>query len=91
MFKGHVYREHFGISMEPRLEKYVDGCVEYSFLMVVQDPPMYLEYPESGQKINTSLFKPFRQKGLVVQMCVWPCVCLHKDGPVVCKGYVLPQ
>lgn len=91
MFKSHVYREHFGISMEPRLEKYIDRCVEYSFLMVVQDPPMYLEYPESGQKINTSLFKPFRQKGSVVQMCVWPCVCLHKDGPVVCKGYVLPQ
>lgn len=92
MFKGHVYREHFDkITLEPRLEKYVDRCLEYSFLMVVQDPPMYLEYPESGQKINTSLFKPFRQKGSVVQMCVWPCVCLHKDGPVVCKGYVLPK
>nr|XP_034303210.1 uncharacterized protein LOC105344861 isoform X1 [Crassostrea gigas] len=92
MFKSHVYKEQLDkLSLEPRLEKYVDRCVEYSFLMVVQDPPMYLEYPEKGQKINTSLFKPFRQKGSVVQMCVWPCVCLHKDGPVVCKGYVLPQ
>lgn len=92
IFKSHQFKEQFSnIPMKPRLEKYVDKCLEYSFLMVVQDPPMYLEYPESGQKINTSLFKPFRQKGSVVQMCVWPCVCLHKDGPVVCKGYVLPQ
>lgn len=92
MFKSHMYREHFDkIPMKPRMEKYVDRCVEYSFLMAVQDPPMYLEYPENGQKMNTALFKPFRKKGSVVQMCVWPCVCLHKDGPVVCKGYVLPQ
>jgi hypothetical protein len=92
MFKGHVYKEHFSdITMKKNLEVYIDKCVEYIWLMVVQDPPMDLRYPRMGEKLDTTSFKVFRKKGTVVQACVWPAVYLHKNGPVVSRGYVLPQ
>lgn len=92
MFKDHVYKEHFAaLPMKPRLEMYIDKCVECVFLMLVQQPPMYLRFPVKGDKMEYSEFKPFRKKGEIIDLCVWPAVLLHKDGPLVSKGSALPQ
>ncbi|XP_048775120.1 uncharacterized protein LOC125679718 isoform X2 [Ostrea edulis] len=92
VFKGYVYREHFSnITLKRNLEAYIDKCVECIWLMVVQDPPMDLRYARKGENLDTTAFKVFRKKGTVVQACIWPAVYLHKNGPVVCRGFVLPQ
>ncbi|XP_062621108.1 uncharacterized protein LOC134282719 [Saccostrea cucullata] len=92
MFKDYVYKEHFtNITLATPIEIFIDKCVEIIWLMSVQDPPMDLRYPTPGEKLDTSSFKHYRKKGTVVQQCVWPAVYLHKDGPVVSKGFALPQ
>ncbi|XP_061184188.1 uncharacterized protein LOC133192226 [Saccostrea echinata] len=92
MFKDFIYKEHFpNKKPEIPLEIFIDKCVEFIWLMSVQDPPMDLRYPIMGEKFDTSSFKHFRKKGTIVQQCVWPAVYLHKDGPVVSKGFALPQ
>ncbi|XP_060083384.1 uncharacterized protein LOC132562644 [Ylistrum balloti] len=73
------------------IDKYIEHCVELVWLMSVQDPPMFLSIAEAGEKVRTDLFTYYGHKGKVVSTTVWPAVLLHKDGPIISKGYVLPQ
>ncbi|XP_062601177.1 uncharacterized protein LOC134262871 [Saccostrea cucullata] len=76
---------------DERVVTYVSKCVELCWYMCMQDPPMELVFPQKGETMDKNLFSHHGRKGKVVDICVWAALLLHKEGPVVCKGYVLPE
>lgn len=64
---------------------YIDRCVEVTWLMSVQNPPMHLEFCDPGERVPR-IFKPFTKNGNYVQNCVWPALFLHKNGQLMEKG-----
>ncbi|XP_062621735.1 uncharacterized protein LOC134283291 [Saccostrea cucullata] len=78
-------------SSAPKLKAYIEACIEQMWLMCVQDPRMVIEFAVPGTPINKELFKFYDKKGKLVHLTVWPVVYLHKEGPIVSKGYVLPK
>lgn len=94
VFKEQVLRQNF--QLEPRqlpkpILAYIDACVEITWLMCIQDPPMVITWATEGEVINTNYYKLFQTSGSIVKTCVWPVLLLHNRGPIVSKGYVLPQ
>ncbi|XP_061165407.1 uncharacterized protein LOC133174327 [Saccostrea echinata] len=80
-----------GIREDLRTLTYVRKCVELCWYMCMQDPPMVIISPERGQEIDKGLFSLHGRRGKTVEVCVWPALLLHDSGPLVCKGYVLPE
>lgn len=70
---------------------YIQVCIEQLWLMCVQDPQMSLEFADPNTPIQKDLYKFHEKKGTLVHLTVWPVVFLHKGGPLVSKGYVLPK
>lgn len=52
---------------------------------------MELLAPKEGDTVDKNLFSYHERKSKVVQTCVWAAILLHKEGPVVVKGHVLPK
>ncbi|XP_056012448.1 uncharacterized protein LOC125679548 isoform X2 [Ostrea edulis] len=76
---------------DERVRSYINKSVELCWFMCMQDPPMELVFPQKGDTIDKALFSHHGRKGKVADTCVWAAMLLHKDGPLVCKGYVLPE
>ncbi|XP_062577368.1 uncharacterized protein LOC134239217 isoform X2 [Saccostrea cucullata] len=76
---------------DKRLTDYLDILVELTWNMVLQDPPMALNFAKNGDKIDEKSFKHYSKKGNVVLLCVWPALHLYNGGPIVSKGFTLPQ
>ena len=64
---------------------YIDRCVEVTWLMSVQNPPMHLEFCNPGERAPR-IFKPFTKNGKYVQNCVWPALFLNRNGTLMEKG-----
>ncbi|XP_033743557.1 eukaryotic translation initiation factor 5B-like [Pecten maximus] len=71
------------------MEKYIDHCVELTWLMAVQDPPMEIKWVNPGERSDTNYFKFYQSKGKTVKQCVWPAVFLSANGGIVSKGYII--
>ncbi|KAK3099714.1 hypothetical protein FSP39_008474, partial [Pinctada imbricata] len=69
---------------------YGNKCVELTWFMVIQDPPMKLVCPKHGEKFKKTEFAYHGRTGKIVELCVWPALYLHEGGPLVNKGHVLP-
>ncbi|XP_061185247.1 uncharacterized protein LOC133193313 [Saccostrea echinata] len=78
-------------TLDKRLTDYLDILVELTWNMVLQDPPMTLNFAKNGEKINEKSFKHYSKKGNVALVCVWPALHLYNGGPIVSKGFILPQ
>ena len=68
-------------SMKP----YVTKCIQVSWLMCVQDPPMLLSI-KTEPKFNLGLFREYTKRGPYVEYVVWPAMYLHEDGHILSKG-----
>ena len=79
------------VRQDQRVISYLQKCVELCWFMNLQDPPMVLVAPQEGDTVDKNLFSHHGRKGKVVQTCVLAALLLHKEGPVVCKGYILPK
>ena len=79
------------IRADVRVVTYVRKCVELCWYMCMQDPPMVIISPRQGQLVDKALFSFHGRRGKIVEVCVWPALLLHDNGPLVCKGYVLPE
>lgn len=64
---------------------YIDRCVEVTWLMSVQNPPMHLEFCNPGERAPR-IFRPFTKNGKYVQNCVWPALFLNRNGTLIEKG-----
>jgi len=71
-------------------EPFIKKCVLLTWMMTVQYPPMcFARATEDDMKeiaLDTSLYTYYVTKGETVAYVVWPCLLLHKDGPVAAKG-----
>lgn len=77
---------------DKRIEKYNEILSELIWYMVIQDPPMVLKFIKNGEKMDKEgSFKPYSKTGSVAEVCVWPALLLHEGGPLIAKGFALPQ
>ncbi|CAC5361577.1 unnamed protein product [Mytilus coruscus] len=68
---------------------YFNRCVYLSWLMVVQNPPMYIEEgPVRRSYINRDVYQEFTKRGSIIDYCVWPALYVEKGGPLGTKGIV---
>ncbi|XP_061164447.1 uncharacterized protein LOC133173478 [Saccostrea echinata] len=93
VFKKQMLRKNF--QLEPRqlpkpILAYIDVCIEVTWLMCIQDPPMVITWATEGEAINKDYYKLYKTNGSVVKVSVWPVLFLHSRGPIVSKGYVYP-
>ncbi|CAC5390084.1 unnamed protein product [Mytilus coruscus] len=66
--------------------KYAERCVFVSWLMVVQDPEMYIdEQQREGDRLDKDKYKEYTQSGKTISFNVWPALYLCKDGPLLIK------
>ncbi|XP_053400604.1 uncharacterized protein LOC128557337 [Mercenaria mercenaria] len=72
------------------LKSYLQRCLELCWLMVIQDPPVYLNLKGSKKKepFDKNIYKEYTQSGPFVKYIVWPAVFLEKGGALLCKGVV---
>ncbi|KAL5012979.1 hypothetical protein ScPMuIL_011530 [Solemya velum] len=70
---------------------FVNKCVELSWLMCLQDPPVVLDCSaKRGDNFDNTLFRHYTKSGDTVDYLVWPALRLYNGGPVICKGVVQP-
>lgn len=75
----------------PAVIAYASRCIEALWLMAIQDPPMTIDWPKENSKFDSGVYKEYCRKGQYVKLPVWPAVYLHKNGPLVNKGYAMPE
>ncbi|CAC5400648.1 unnamed protein product [Mytilus coruscus] len=69
--------------------QYFNRCVYLSWLMVVQNPPMYIdEGPVRRSYINRDVYQEFTKRGSIIDYCVWPALYVEKGAPLGTKGIV---
>lgn len=56
--------------------------------MVIQDPPIFMEWDLTNgvSNFDKDLLKSYTKTGNTVEYLVWPVLYLHKNGPLLCKG-----
>lgn len=70
---------------------YAERCVFVCWLMVVQDPEMYIdEQQREGDPFDKDKYKEYTQSGKTIAFNVWPALYLYKDGPLLIKGVAQP-
>lgn len=66
---------------------FFEKCVYLCWLMVIQDPIMYLDDdPVSYAQIDKNAYEEFGKSGDSVAYVIWPALFLHKGGPLLFKG-----
>ena len=73
------------------VEAYVRQCIDLVWYMCIQQPPMEIMWAKPGEKINKEVFLFSGKKGKKFKTTVWPAVFLHKDGPLVVRGYAVSE
>ncbi|VDI48721.1 Hypothetical predicted protein [Mytilus galloprovincialis] len=68
-------------------EIFVNKCSLLCLFMVVQDPPVVLDFScQPGDPFNKDMFTPFTSSGEVVDYLVWPLMYLNQGGAIMSKG-----
>ena len=70
----------------PHVLEYANKCVEITWLMSVQDPPVILDNMKDHHGFHTEMYKAFTKHGRNVDFYVWPALLLHEGGPLLAKG-----
>ena len=71
------------------VEAYVRQCIDLVWYMCIQQPPMEIMWAKPGEKFNREVFSG--GKGKKFKMTAWPAVYLYKEGPLVERGYAVPE
>lgn len=87
-FEWEIQGESLKDSLQIEYVKtYCGKCVELTWLMHVQDPPMFLIWPQDVQRDHMAgMFRTFTKTGSILSYEVWPAVMLTKEGPLMVKG-----
>lgn len=80
--------ENFSKDIVEKCKAYIQKCIECSWFMCVQDPPMHLVVWKSGEEMDNNCMKSFTKLGKFVDFSVWPALYLYKAGPLLSKGIV---
>ncbi|XP_052796260.1 uncharacterized protein LOC128228799 [Mya arenaria] len=70
------------------LLKYADQAVELCWLMIVQDPPVYMCPTDIARKadFDPNLYRAYTKTGKRLAFYVWPALKLHEKGALLYKG-----
>ncbi|KAL3879962.1 hypothetical protein ACJMK2_032238 [Sinanodonta woodiana] len=74
------------LKLEP-VEKYCKLCIELTWLMCIQAPPIKLEFNHTKKAISKH-FRHYTRSGDIPDFVVWPVLFLHDNGPVLSKGVI---
>ncbi|XP_045204358.1 uncharacterized protein LOC123557139 [Mercenaria mercenaria] len=72
---------------EENVDIYAAKCVEISWFMCVQDPPMVFQFDISNEEELRYVFRQFQEHGHQFDYIVWPAVRLFENGKLLEKGY----
>ncbi|XP_062583077.1 uncharacterized protein LOC134244843 [Saccostrea cucullata] len=71
---------------------YLKKCVQICWLMVAQDPPVYLKTSaKKDNKFDKEIYREFTSSGTKMDYVVWPAILLHEGGPLLKKGVAQPK
>ncbi|XP_076071738.1 uncharacterized protein LOC143043212 isoform X2 [Mytilus galloprovincialis] len=87
-FEWQLRRERIrDILTIPSVKSYSQKCLQITWFMNVQDPPMSLLWPVDVKRGDiTTTFRFFTRSGTILQHEVWPALLLTSDGPMMSKG-----
>ncbi|XP_063413994.1 uncharacterized protein LOC134696241 [Mytilus trossulus] len=72
-----------------RKTEFTEKCVMVCWLMVVQDPEMFIDDDMSpSERFNKDIYREYTQSGTKIAFSVWPALYLKKGGPLLSKGVV---
>ncbi|KAL3879741.1 hypothetical protein ACJMK2_032027 [Sinanodonta woodiana] len=69
------------------VQNYCKLCIELTWLMCIQAPPIKLEFIPDNKAISKH-FRHYTRSGDKVEFVVWPALFLHDNGPVLSKGVI---
>ncbi|KAL3878885.1 hypothetical protein ACJMK2_031213 [Sinanodonta woodiana] len=91
MVVGHIEKTNVSpVNQGSRLYQYIEKCVELTWLMCIQDAPMFLYICEPGTA-HQDKFRSYTRSGPIVKYCVWPCLYLHAGGSLLDEGIAQMQ
>lgn len=67
---------------------FVNKCVQYCWLMCIQDPPIHMSTFNRGEEYNSNEMKSFTKTGRFVDFVVWPAFYLYENGPLLSKAII---
>ncbi|XP_033742477.1 GRIP and coiled-coil domain-containing protein 2-like isoform X2 [Pecten maximus] len=71
------------------IKSYIRKCLELSWEMVVQQPPMYLQFKvRHGSEADNSKFNFYSHSGHKTDYLVWPALLRDENGPLLQKGVI---
>lgn len=74
--------------MVHKCEPFINKCVQYCWLMCIQDPPMCLVDFGREVEFKSNEMRSFTKSGKFVDFVVWPALYLHEKGPLLSKAVV---
>lgn len=86
--KEDLSKDLLNVDQLTACSEYIDTCVQCCWLMVIQDPPIFMEWDLTNgvSNFDKDLLKSYTKTGNTVEYLVWPVLYLHKNGPLLCKG-----
>ncbi|XP_053399416.1 uncharacterized protein LOC128557021 [Mercenaria mercenaria] len=70
------------IGQESAVERFIQDCMEVTWLMCVEDPPIYM-HPLDAKNIDEKKYELEKRGKTCI---VWPALQVDLNGPVVAKG-----
>ncbi|XP_061174104.1 uncharacterized protein LOC133183133 [Saccostrea echinata] len=65
---------------------YAGACAIFCWFKCFEDPPLYMDVSIPNGKFDTEKYRAYKNTGTEYRYLVWPCLYLHKDGPMLVKG-----
>lgn len=70
------------------LQTYITKCVNICWSMYRHNPPVFIALPDIKESApyDTSKYRGYQSSGKFIDFIVWPALCLHEGGPLLCRG-----
>jgi len=68
------------------MQSYVNKCVQITWLMAIQDPPVSLHIPSKQRSFDKKMYRYYTEVGEEMAFVVWPPMVLHDGGAILMKG-----
>ena len=69
-----------------KLKAFAEKCVELTWWMSVQDPPIYMDDGKDVTLHNPDIYRAYTKSGTEIDYIVWPALLLYEGGAVLMKG-----